>query len=375
MALITLGHEIGAATGFFGPRTRAMITAWQKQQNLPATGYLTAPQMAAVQEQAAQVAATREEAKRKAEEERRKVEAERRQAEVAEAALGLSEEQRRRVQVALMSLGHEIGAATGFFGPQTRAMIAAWQKKQGLPETSYLTASQLAALQEQVAQAAAAREEAKRKADEERRKVEAGRRQAEADEAALRLTEEQRRRVQVSLMALGHEIGAATGFFGPRTRATIAAWQKTQGLPETGFLTASQLALLQPSAPAAAKPDATQGKPDADRREPDGEPQAPEAVESALRLSEPQRKRVQVALSSLGHEIGSVTGYFGPRTRAMITAWQKKQGQPETGFLTASQLADLRQQAAPALARYDAEQRRLAEERRRETEQKRPANE
>ncbi len=64
----------------------------------------------------------------------------------------------------------------------------------------------------------------------------------------------------------------------------------------------------------------------------------PETAEAALGLSELDRKRVQVALNSLGHEMPTVTGYFGPRTRAMITAWQKKGGLPETGYLDASQL-------------------------------------
>jgi len=76
-----------------------------------------------------------------------------------------------------------------------------------------------------------------------------------------------------------------------------------------------------------------------------------------LQLSEQDRTSVQVALTSLGHEISSVTGCFGPRTRAMIKAWQKAQGLPVTGYLTEAQLAALRQQAAVALA-----QRKVKEE-------------
>ena len=87
-----------------------------------------------------------------------------------------------------------------------------------------------------------------------------------------------------------------------------------------------------------------------------------EKAEAGLKLSEQDRKRVQVALNSLGHEMPTVTGYFGPRTRAMITAWQKAQGLPETGYLTEAQLAILRQQAAAALAKYDQAQRRVKED-------------
>jgi peptidoglycan hydrolase-like protein with peptidoglycan-binding domain len=72
-----------------------------------------------------------------------------------------------------------------------------------------------------------------------------------------------------------------------------------------------------------------------------------------LNLSEQDRKRVQVALNSLGHPIPTVTGYFGSRTRAMIAAWQKAQGLPDTGYLTEAQLTSLWQQAAPALSKDD----------------------
>ena len=71
----------------------------------------------------------------------------------------------------------------------------------------------------------------------------AGARQPEKAEAALNLSERDRKRVQTALTALGHEV-PATGYFGPITRKMIAAWQKTQGLPETGFLDRPQLAAL-----------------------------------------------------------------------------------------------------------------------------------
>jgi hypothetical protein len=91
---------------------------------------------------------------------------------------------------------------------------------------------------------------------------------------------------------------------------------------------------------------AAEGKPKSDA---EGRVQA-ERAEADLKLSEQDRKGVQVALNSLGHKIPTVTGYFGPRTRAMITAWQKTQGLPETGYLTEAQLATLLQQATAALA-------------------------
>ncbi|MCW5744586.1 MAG: peptidoglycan-binding protein [Alphaproteobacteria bacterium] len=187
--------------------------------------------------------------------------------------------------------------------------------------------------------------------------LEAEPRRAEADEAALNLSEADRKRAQLALTALGYDINPATGVFGPRTRGAIAVWQKKLGQPETGYLTAAQWAVLQQQATAPAKPEEPR-RPEADKPKPSADPRQAEADEAALRLSEVDRKRAQVALTALGHTIGAATGYFGPRTRAMITAWQKKQGLPETGFLSAEQWATLQQQAAPALAKYDAEQGR-----------------
>jgi peptidoglycan hydrolase-like protein with peptidoglycan-binding domain len=81
-------------------------------------------------------------------------------------------------------------------------------------------------------------------------------------------------------------------------------------------------------------------------------------AEEDLNLSEQDRKRVQVALNSLGHNISTASGYFDPRTRTMIKAWQRTQGLPETGYLTEAQLKALQQQTAAALAKYDQAQRR-----------------
>ena len=187
-------------------------------------------------------------------------------------------------------------------------------------------------------------EEPSRKAVEGKPKLAAEvRQQAERAEANLTLSEQDRKRVQAALNALGHEIPAVTGHFGPRTRAMIAAWQKKQGLPETAFLDESQLAALREQATLAIRADETRLH----------ARQQAEKVESGLKLSEQDRRRVQVALYALSHKISTPTGYFGPRTREMIMAWQKTQGLPETGYLTEAQLEALRHQAAAALAKYD----------------------
>ena len=56
-----------------------------------------------------------------------------------ETALALSREQRILVQQGLASLGFDAGGEDGVFGHRTRAAIAGYQQRKGLPETGYLT--------------------------------------------------------------------------------------------------------------------------------------------------------------------------------------------------------------------------------------------
>jgi peptidoglycan hydrolase-like protein with peptidoglycan-binding domain len=83
-----------------------------------------------------------------------------------------------------------------------------------------------------------------------------------------------------------------------------------------------------------------------------------EAGEAALRLTAADRQRLQVALTALGYPTGSTDGVFGARSREMIAAWQKTSGRAATGFLTQDQQSALLREAAPALTRYDEEQRK-----------------
>jgi len=86
-----------------------------------------------------------------------------------------------------------------------------------------------------------------------------------------------------------------------------------------------------------------------------------EAAETALRLTPSDRQRLQVALSALGFATGGTDGVFGPRSREMIAAWQKKTGRPASGYVSAETQRELLRDAQPALARYDEEQKKAAE--------------
>jgi serine/threonine protein kinase len=105
------------------------------------------------------------------------------------------------------------------------------------------------------------------------------------------------------------------------------------------------------------------------RLEQDGRQQA-EGVEMNLRLLPPERQRVQAALTALGFDTGGIDGVFNPRTREMIASWQRGKGYPPTGFLNPVQHQALLREAAPALAKYDEEQRKTAEAWRKAEEEK-----
>jgi Putative peptidoglycan binding domain len=90
-----------------------------------------------------------------------------------------------------------------------------------------------------------------------------------------------------------------------------------------------------------------------------------ESGEADLRMTTGDRQKLQVALSALGFDVGRIDGTFGPRTRRMIGAWQVKFGDISTGFLTAAQKKALLSQGAPAVAVWEDEQKRIADEKQR----------
>jgi hypothetical protein len=77
-----------------------------------------------------------------------------------------------------------------------------------------------------------------------------------------------------------------------------------------------------------------------------------------------------VALTSVGFDTRGNDGIFGPRSREMIAGWQKKTGASATGFLTAAQRDQLLRTAAPAVARWDEEQRKIEQQKKDENEKK-----
>jgi len=117
--------------------------------------------------------------------------------------------------------------------------------------------------------AAAAREDKRRAVDAGPaiRAADDEKKSADAIEAALKLADIDRKRIQVALTARGFDTLGTDGAFGPRTRLMITNWRKSRNEPATGFLTATQAALLsQEGQSAQAKLEDEKRKADAERQ-------------------------------------------------------------------------------------------------------------
>jgi len=65
------------------------------------------------------------------------------------------------------------------------------------------------------------------------------------------------------------------------------------------------------------------------------------AIEASLNLTDGDRRRVQQALTNDGLDTRGIDGILGPRSREMIVTWQKKRGEPATGYLNSAQASAL----------------------------------
>lgn len=161
-----------------------------------------------------------------------------------ENALGLSRARKADIQRQLTALGFDTGGQDGIFGRNSRSAISGWQRANGQEVTGYLTAPQVDRIATQAAGMSTTVTPAPTPAPGmPAHPVPAG--TAEGTEDALGLGEAGRREVQLRLTLLGYGTNGTNGVFGPGTRSAMRDWQRMQGLPVTGYLTADQLALMR----------------------------------------------------------------------------------------------------------------------------------
>jgi serine/threonine protein kinase/peptidoglycan hydrolase-like protein with peptidoglycan-binding domain len=238
---------------------------------------------------------------------------------------------------------------------ELRARIAAGPARPGQQDPASLAAQRAAEVEAQ--RKAEAEAAAMRQAEEEAQKkleTEAEARR-QADEAVARLEAERRQAEQQA-----------------RARAEAEQAALKQASEEAQRKAADAESVRQAEV-ARAVAEAEQNKAAAERRKAEDDARLKaeaEAAEKALRLDQMDRKRLQVALTSLGFDTRGTDGLFGSRSREMIAAWQAKAGAPATGFLTSAQRDQVLRAAAPAVARWDDEQKKLGDEKGKANEQK-----
>jgi len=206
--------------------------------------------------------------------------------------------------------------------------------------------------QAEAARRRAAEEDTRRTAEAEATAL----RQAEA-EAGKRVTADAEAKRQADEALARAEVERQRADAEARAKAEAETAARRQAEEETQRKAAAEAAIKRQT-------DEAQSKAQAEREKAAAEAKAnaeAEAAERALRLEGADRERLQVALTSLGFDTRGSDGLFGPRSREMIAAWQKKTGAPATGFLTAAQQRALLKEAAPALSKYD-EQKKAEEE-------------
>ncbi|SEP15927.1 Adenylate cyclase, class 3 [Rhodospirillales bacterium URHD0017] len=245
--------------------------------------------------------------------------------------------------------------------------LSAEQLEQALAERrrADALAAEKRQLEAQARQRADAEAEAKRRADVELENARQARQKAERELAQLKADIEARRRAKGGRDDQSAAIAQRT--------AEEAAQHKAEA-EATALREAEEAAAKKAEADAANKQQADQALAVATDRREQAEaearaaaartaPTAPtlkeqaETAERDLRLEPADRRRLQVALTSLGFDTRGDDGVFGPRSREMIANWQRARNQSATGFVTKAQQQALLQQATATLSKDD-EQRK-----------------
>lgn len=245
-----------------------------------------------------------------------------------EEALGLTRAQRVRIQRELSDLGYDTRGIDGIFGPGTRSAIRAWQRDNGLAETAFLTAGQIARLAEQAERRQAERERADRDYW--------NRTGAQGDEQGLRAylerypdglyAETAQARLERIERARAEERAARDDAAWRRARETDtpAAYRDyLDEYPEGRHAEEARTRLDELAGPGR---DAIE---------------AARAAESRLGLNPVTRSMIERRLDALELNPGPVDGAFDARTREAIRRYQQSRGLPPTGYLDQRLMVEL----------------------------------
>lgn len=208
---------------------------------------------------------------------------------------GMRSESVRQLQSRLGNL-----PTTGYFGDQTRARVSAYQSFAGLARTG------VADLRTQEVLAAR------------------GWRSVTASYPTLAYGT-----TSSAVKALQAKLGSlpTTGYYGPLTQARVRAYQRFVGLPQTGVADPVTQARLSTRGWGGTAAPAPAPKPPAATPAPRPAPGPATAYPRlAYGMTSAAVRQLQAKLGGL-----PTTGYYGPLTRARVTAYQRFAGLPQTG--------------------------------------------
>jgi hypothetical protein len=290
--------------------------------------------------------------KRRVEEEaQRKADADAEAKRQADAELAQAREARRKAEAELAQVKADIEARRQAQpAPRDQAEAAI---RQTIDEDTERKAEEEAAArakaEEEAQRKAAAEAEAKHQAEEELARAQAERERAE-EEARAKAEAEAATRAAAEQARLKAEADTAKRKGDEEARLKAEADLAKRKAEEEARIKAEAIAKEKAETEAAQKKTA-------------------EAAEAGSRLEPRDRERLQVALTSLGFDTRGNDGLFGPRTRRMISDWQKARTLPTTGYLDPAQQQALLKEAATAVSKFD-EERKKAEDEKRLAEEK-----
>ena len=242
--------------------------------------------------------------------------------------------------------------------------IAKRQREQAERDLAQLKANIQARRRAEVEQRTQAADAAKRALDEASRKND-----AEAAMAVLRKADEDARAKAAQQAAEEEAQRKAEAEAAARGLAEETARKKADEEAETKRRADDALAKAQADRQAAERQLAeAEAKAQSDAKKAAAAAaalKAAEVAESALNLTTADRQRIQVALTAVGFPPNGTDGVFGPRSRAMIAAWQTARGELSTGFINDSQRQRLLKEATAAVSKFDEAQKKLEDDKKR----------
>lgn len=264
-----------------------------------------------------------------------------RDARLAEEALVLSRDQRRELQRALSLIGFNTKGIDGIFGAGTRAAIVAWQQKNVVPATSYLTQAQIVRITAQADRRAAELEaEALRRQTEQQALdraywAETGSEDLAGDEASreagLRAYLKRFPDGLYSEVAADRLKAIQAAQRAEAEAKDRAAWDLAEAADtEDGYRAYLRTYPDGAFAPAARDRIAALTQTDTEAELLD----TARAEEAALGLNGITRTMVESRLDSLGLEPGGVDGQFDDETRRAVRRYQTARDLPVTGYLS-----------------------------------------